>query len=196
MPVSSVPMEILKMSKNIGYVPQFVPKSRMTVYDSILLGRKPYFELNATRDDLRKVSEVINGLGLSHLSLKYLTNISGGEFQKVHIARAIVQEPKVLIFDEPTNNLDIANQHKTLQMIEKSVRSRGICTLMTMHDINLAAHYSDKFLFVNNGRIAAYGGPEIITEDLIRDVYDMDVEVVDHRGIPMILPRDSTRYIT
>lgn len=184
-----------EMSKNIGYVPQFVPKSRMTVYDSVLLGRKPYFELNATREDLRKVSEVISGMGLAPLSLKYITNISGGEFQKVHIARAIVQEPKVLILDEPTNNLDIANQHKTMQMIEKVVRSRGICTLMTMHDINLAAHYSDKFMFINEGRILAYGGPEVITEELIRKVYDIDVEIIDHRGVPMIIPQNSSKYV-
>ena len=80
-------------------------------------------------------------------------------------------------------------------MIEKVVRSRGICTLMTMHDINLAAHYSDKFMFINEGRILAYGGPEIITEDLIRKVYDIDVEIIDHRGVPMIIPQNSSKYI-
>lgn len=183
-----------EMSKNVGYVPQFVHRSRMTVYDSVLLGRRPYFELNATREDLHKVSEIINGMGLAPLALKYLTNISGGEFQKVHIARALVQEPKVLILDEPTNNLDIANQHKTMQMIESAVRSKGICTLMTMHDINLAVHYSDAFIFMDKGEIAAYGGTEVITEDLIKRVYDIDVDIVDYKGVPLIMPQTSSKY--
>ena len=65
---------------------------------------------------------------------------------------------------------------------------------MTMHDINLAVHYSDMFLFVNEGRIAAYGGVEVITEDLIKQVYGMDVEIISHRGIPMIVPCNSSKY--
>ena len=123
-----------------------------------------------------------------------IDEISGGEFQKVQIARAIVQEPSVLILDEPTNNLDISNQHRTMSMIMDAVKSRGMCTMMTMHDINLAAHYSDRFLFFRDGRVAAYGGPEIITEDLIRDVYGMEVDVLEHRGVPMVVPKDSPRY--
>lgn len=81
----------------------------MSVFDAILVGRKPYIEWAARQDDLDKVSEVIDALDMSHLSLKYLDEISGGEFQKTQIARAIVQEPSVLILDEPTNNLDISN---------------------------------------------------------------------------------------
>ncbi|MDR1690992.1 MAG: ABC transporter ATP-binding protein, partial [Candidatus Methanoplasma sp.] len=167
-----------ELAKNIGFVPQSVPVSRMSVFDSVLMGRRPYIEWGATRSDIDKVSSILDALGMSHLSLRYMDQISGGEFQKAQIARAIVQEPKVLILDEPTNNLDISNQHTTMHMIEHAVRSRGMCTIMTMHDINLAVHYSDRFLFMKDGKVAAYGGIEIITEDLIKEVYGMRAEIV------------------
>lgn len=183
------------LAKKIAFVPQSVPVSKMSVFDSILIGRKPYIEWGASESDIDKVSDIIDALGMGHLALKYLDEISGGEFQKVQIARAIVQEPSVLVLDEPTNNLDIANQHKAMRMISEAVRSRGMCTIMTMHDINLAVHYSDKFLFVKNGRTVAYGGTEVITEELIKDVYDMDADVISHRGIPMVVPRESDRYM-
>lgn len=183
-----------EMAKKIGFVPQTTPVSRMSVFDAILVGRKPYIEWAARQEDLDKVSEVIDALDMSHLSLKYLDEISGGEFQKTQIARAIVQEPSVLILDEPTNNLDIANQHTTMHMILDAVRSRGMCTIMTMHDINLAVHYSDRFMFLKDGVVEAYGGAEIITEDLIRKVYGMETEIIFHRGIPFVVPRESDKY--
>ncbi len=183
-----------ELAKKIGYVPQTVPASRMSVFDAVLMGRKPYIDWSATRRDLDKVSGILDALGMTDLALKYLDEISGGEFQKAQIARAIVQEPSVLILDEPTNNLDIANQHRTMHMIMDAVRSRGMCTIMTMHDINLAVHYSDRFLFFKDGQVAAYGGPEVITEELIKRVYNIDVEIIDHRGVPLIVPRNSARY--
>lgn len=177
-----------ELAKVIGFVPQSVPASRTSVFDSILMGRRPYIDWSATSDDLNMVEAVIDAMGMSDLSLKYCNEISGGEFQKVQIARALVQAPSVLILDEPTNNLDISNQHRTMRMIMDAVRSREMCTIMTMHDINLAANYSDRFLFMKDGSVAAYGGAEVITESLISDVYGMDVEIVEHRGIPMVVP--------
>lgn len=183
-----------ELAKNIGFVPQSVPTSRMTVFDSILIGRKPYIEMSATEHDIDITSEVIDAMGLSHLSLRYLTQISGGEFQKVQIARALVQEPKVLILDEPSNNLDISNQHTTMHMVESAVRSRNMCTIMTMHDINLAIHYSDRFLFIVDGKVAAFGDIDIIDEALIKKVYGIDAEVIHHRGVPFVVPKESSRY--
>ncbi len=183
-----------ELARKIGYVPQSAPASRISVFDSILMGRRPYIDWMASEEDIDKVSAVIEGLGMESLSLKYLTEISGGELQKTQIARAIVQEPSVLVLDEPTNNLDIANQHRTMEIITDIVRSKDMCTIMTMHDINLATHYSDSFLFLKDGRIAAYGGCEVITEDLIKEVYGMDVEIVEHRGLPVVVPRSSPMY--
>lgn len=192
--VNVLELENKDLARSIGFVPQSVPVSRMTVFDSVLIGRKPHFELTASKKDIAITGDVIDALGLSKLSLRYLNEISGGEFQKVQIARAIVQEPKVLILDEPTNNLDITNQHITMHMVEDAVRARGMCTIMTMHDINLAIHYSDKFLFLSGGEVAAYGGMDIIDEELIRKVYGIDADVIRHRGVPFIVPRQSSKY--
>jgi iron complex transport system ATP-binding protein len=185
-----------EMAKSIGYVPQSVPRSRMTVYDSVLIGRRPYIDLNASREDLHKTSTVLVAMGMADLALKYVTEISGGEFQKVHIARALVQEPKILILDEPTNNLDISNSHMTMHMILEAVRSHQVCTIMTMHDINLAVHFSDRFLFMKDGKIKAYGGKEIITKELIEDVYDIKVDVMIHRDVPFVIPhREQPKFM-
>ena len=132
---------------------------------------------------------------MEHIALKSCDRISGGEFQKAQIARALVQEPSVLVLDEPTNNLDISNQHRTMHMILDAVRQRGMTTVMTMHDIHLAVHYSDRFLFMKDGRVAAYGGLEVITEDLIHEVYGMDAEIIDHRGVPFVVPSHSAKYM-
>ncbi len=183
-----------ELAKKIAFVPQSAPTSRISVFDSILIGRKPYIEWGATRKDLDKVTEIIDALGMSDIALKYTDEISGGEFQKAQIARAIVQEPSVLILDEPTNNLDISNQHRTMHMIMDIVRERGMCTIMTMHDINLAVHYSDKLMFIKDGRIIAYGGTEIVTEELIKEVYGIESDIIYHKGIPLVVPKYSTKY--
>lgn len=183
-----------ELAKRIAFVPQSAPVSRLNVFDYILMGRRPHIEWSAARSDIDKVSSVIDALGMSHLSLRYMDQISGGEFQKAQIARAMVQEPDVLILDEPSNNLDISNQHTTMHMIEHAARSRGMCTIMTMHDINLAVHYSDRFLFLKDGKVAAFGGAEIITEELVRNVYGMRAEIVHHKGVPFIVPGESSKY--
>jgi len=183
-----------ELAKLIGYVPQSVPPSRMTVFDGVLIGRKPHIELAVSKTDVAITSSVIDLMGLAPLALRYLNQISGGEFQKVQIARAIAQESQVLILDEPSNNLDIANQHKTMHLVESVVRSRGVCTIMTMHDINLAIHYSDRFIFLCDGQVAACGGLEVITEELIEKVYGIESEIVDHRGVPFVVPSNSSKY--
>ncbi len=184
-----------ELAKRVGFVPQSVPVNGMSVFDTVLIGRKPYFEFAPSREDLAKVGAVIDGMGMSHLALKRTEEISGGEFQKTQIARALVQEPDVLVLDEPANNLDIANQHLTMRIIMDAVRTRRMCTIMTMHDINLALHYSDRFLFMKDGVVQAYGGPEIVTEDLIRRVYGFDATITEYRGLPLVLPAESERYL-
>lgn len=183
-----------ELAKTVAFVPQSVPANRLSVFDNVLMGRKPYITLNASQEDLRKVEEVLDGMQMGHLALKYADEISGGEYQKTQIARALVQEPSVLVLDEPANNLDIANQHLTMSMIMNAVRSRGLCTIMTMHDLNLALHYSDRFLFLNHGVIEAYGGPEVITPELIKSVYNYDADVIEYRGLPLVVPAESHKY--
>ena len=184
-----------ELAKHIGYVPQSTKPVRTTVFDTALIGRRPYMEWGVTKRDMEITEGVLDALGLAGLSMRYANEISGGEYQKVQIARAMVQEPEILILDEPTNNLDIANQHVTMHAILNAVSSRGMCTIMTMHDINLAVHYSDRFLFIKDGRVWAYGGPEIITEELVHDVYGIDSDVIIHKGMPFVIPHTFPREL-
>ena len=184
-----------ELAKHIGYVPQSTKPVRTTVFDTALIGRRPYMEWGVTKRDMEITESVLDALGLTGLSMRYADEISGGEYQKVQIARAMVQEPEILILDEPTNNLDIANQHVTMHAILNAVSSRGMCTIMTMHDINLAVHYSDRFLFIKDGRVWAYGGPEIITEELVHDVYGIDSDVITHKGMPFVIPHTYPREL-
>ena len=154
----------------------------------------PHVGLFNSSEDLQKTARVIEALGLSHISQKPTNQISGGEFQKTQIARAINQEPKILILDEPSNNLDIANQHKTLHIVEHIALEKKMSIIMSIHDINLAIHYANKFLFLSEGKVKAFGGLECINEELMWEVYGVKSEIIDHKGVPFIVPMHSSKY--
>ena len=175
-------------AKLIGYVPQRSHVSGSTVFESVLLGRRPYMTWDVTEEDLDKVSGIISAIGLEDLSERKVDSISGGEYQLVQIARALVQDPRVILLDEPTNNLDVANQESVLNVLRSIIRERGLCAIMTNHDINLSARHSDRLIMLKAGRIYASGGKEIITSESIRDVYGMNVAVEQLRGNPVIIP--------
>lgn len=180
-----------ELAKNIAFVPQSMPRTGVLVYDSVLMGRKPYINIGVTDNDLDITSRAIRDLGLEDLAFRYVDQISGGEFQKVQIARAMAQEASVMMLDEPTNNMDVCNQHLTMRMASEMVRGNDTCVIMTMHDVNLSLYYSDKLMFMKDGEIIAYGGKDIVTPELIKDVYGMDVEVIEHKNVPLIVPSEN-----
>ncbi len=181
-------MSRLEVAKRVGYVAQRSDTSMATVFESVLLGRKPYIRWDITKDDVRMAGEMIDRLGLAPISMKYIGEISGGELQKVQIARALVQEPKVLLLDEPTSNLDLSNQCRIMSLISEMVGNNGISAILTMHDLNLAIRYSDRFILLKGGSIFAAGGVDVITPETIEEVYGIPVYVETFRGQPMVIP--------
>lgn len=175
-------------SKIISWVPQHVPVSSMTVFDAVLLGRKPYINFQPAQNDLEICANALEALGISSLALCHIDRISGGEYQKVQLCRAFAQEPQLLILDEPSNNLDLPSQYTTLSLVSSIVRNNNICTIMSMHDINLALQYADRFLFLSEGQLIASGDKSIITEALIKQVYGITVEIIFHKGKPLVVP--------
>ena len=109
---------------------------RTTVFDAVLLGRKPYIRWEAATIDLKIVQDVLRALELEDYALRYVDQLSGGERQKVVIARALAQEPKLLLLDEPTSNLDLKNQLDVARLIKKVVEEQGLAALVAMHDLN------------------------------------------------------------
>ncbi len=177
-----------EVAKRIGYVAQKSESARLTAFDAILLGRKPYIRWNVSKHDMEIVDAAINRLGLEHLMLRYIDEMSGGEFQKVCIARAIVQEPKILLLDEPTASLDLKNQLDILGFIKHVVTGHGITGLMAVHDLNTALRYSDRFLFMKEGRILAFGSIEEVTTHMIEEVYGVRVMLEECRGHTVVIP--------
>ncbi|HPC80752.1 MAG TPA: ABC transporter ATP-binding protein, partial [Methanofastidiosum sp.] len=141
----------IEIAKKLGYVPQRNETVRITVFDAILLGRKPHIKWDVSNKDISLVNSAMKKLNMEDLSLRYLDELSGGELQKVGIARAIVQEPKILLLDEPTSSLDLKNQQEILYLLSEIVDGHDVSVIMTMHDINSALRFSDKFIFLKGG---------------------------------------------
>jgi iron complex transport system ATP-binding protein len=181
-------LKSMEIARRMGYVAQRAEAARTTVFDAILLGRRPHITWRASDHDLRLTHAAIDRLGLKELSLRYINELSGGELQKVSIARALVQEPKILLLDEPTSSLDLKNQIEILKTIRQVTGTHEVSAVMTMHNLNMALRYSDKFIFLKGGRIFAAGGPESVTSEVIEAVYGVPVDITHHRNAPMVVP--------
>lgn len=177
-----------EVARRLGYVAQRYESARFTVFDAVLLGRKPHIKWGTAARDLEIVRNVLGILGLEEFSLRYLDELSGGELQKVVIARALAQEPRVLLLDEPTSNLDLKNQFEVLKTAKSAAREQNIAAVVVMHDLNLALRFADKFLLLKNRTIFACGGMEIMTPENIAGVYGVPVAVERLGNIPVIVP--------
>lgn len=183
---------LLKMSRReraqqIAYVPQDIRFGELTVFDSVLLGRISYFGLQAGQEDYIAVEQILTDMGLQDFAQRNVEALSGGERQKIAIARAMAQEPKLMIFDEPTGNLDIANEQLIIQEAKKLAREKNIAILSSLHDLNQALYFGDKFFFLKDGIVKYSGGKECVNEAVIRDVFDIDVKIVELDGQKVIL---------
>lgn len=177
-----------EIAQKIGYVSQRQEGDRFTVFDAVILGRKPHITWNITDRDIQIANRIIKMLDLEPFSLRYIDELSGGELQKVVIARALAQEPRVLLLDEPTSNLDLKNQLDVLKIITRIVEEQQIAALVTMHDLNLAIRFANKFILLKERAIFAAGGAEVITPDNIEKVYAVPVAVESFRSIPVVVP--------
>lgn len=176
------------IARFFGYVPQRGEMLRLTVFDAVLLGRRPHLGWTVEERDLEKVGAALEALALEPLALRYLDELSGGEFQKVLIARALVQEPKMLLLDEPTSSLDLKNQMDILATLKHVVRGHGMSALASLHDLNTALRFADRLLLLRGGIIMAACTPDELTSATIEAVYDVPVDILRYRGIPMVVP--------
>ncbi len=178
----------IMLAQRMGYVEQQRNGSRATVFNTVLLGRKPYIKWDITKKDMEIASKALDTLGLSDYALRYLDELSGGELQKVTIARALAQDPDILLMDEPTSSLDLKNQLEVLRLIQKITSEQKIAAVLAMHDLNLVLRFAHQFILLKDKKIFAAGGPEIITSENIEAVYAVPVEVTSYNGYQVILP--------
>ncbi|MBN1333606.1 MAG: ABC transporter ATP-binding protein [Synergistales bacterium] len=184
-------MDQMEIARDLAYVAQQSQSGRLTAFDAILLGRRPHINWRVRREDICKVESIIRTLHLEDLALRSLDEMSGGEIQKVNIARALVQEPRVLLFDEPTSSLDLKNQVEVMEILDHIVKGHGLAAVITMHDLNTAFRFGHRFLFMKGGRIAYALDREDVTASVIEDVYGIRVELVFVGDIPVVVPSDS-----
>ena len=170
-------MKQIEIAKKIGYVSQTGQFIEGSVFENILIGRKPFIKWTLKDEDLNEVSEAIKMVGLDELASRNIDKLSGGERQKVAICRVLAQKTPILMFDEPTSNLDLKNQIECLDVIKNIVKENKLLALVSIHDLNLALRYANKFLMLKDGTVYSFGGVETINSKSIKEVYDIDVDV-------------------
>ncbi|MEM2124630.1 MAG: ABC transporter ATP-binding protein [Methanolinea sp.] len=180
----------VERARLIAYVPQaFSVGMAMTVFEAVLMGRRPYVSWAVADRDIEVVTSTMESLGLQDLAFRKVTQISGGERQKVTIARALVQEPALLLLDEPTSALDLRHQLEIMAILRSRAKKGEMGVLMAIHDLNIAARCCDRVVLLKDGRISGEGPPEeILTGETIRDVYGVRVATAKVDGIPVIVP--------
>jgi len=171
-----------EIARRISYVAQQSELSQMTVFDSVLLGRKPYIKHTVSKEDLAICEQIIEQVGIADLKLRYGNELSGGEQQKVMLARALVQEPTLLLLDEPASNLDPKNQVEMLALVRRIATDTKISVLMVLHDLSLALRYCDRFLFLKSGKVYQYGDDSIVTRETIAQVYGISGTIAQVNG--------------
>lgn len=180
-------MKRSQLAKKMAYVSQQNEAPQNTVFDSILIGRVPYIKGKATKEDYAMVQEIIGRLNLNDYAMREATSLSGGEFQKVVLARALAQEPEILLLDEPTSNLDIRNQVEVMKLMKQYCKDKQISVIVSIHDMNLSLQFSDKYLMLKDGEVFKYGSKEIITRENIRTVYGLDVDILKYKNRKIVI---------
>jgi iron complex transport system ATP-binding protein len=174
-----------EIAMKIGVVPQYSKTFPFTVFDAILMGRFPHINRlgGENIDDLKAVRHAMELTGTLPLAERLIDELSGGELQKVILARALAQTPEVLLLDEPTTHLDVNHQLEVLELIKSITKDKGLITILVSHNLNLAARYCDKLLLLNSGKVYSVGSvSETLTPQKIRDVFHVDAEIKYHES--------------
>ncbi|MBR7152687.1 MAG: ABC transporter ATP-binding protein [Candidatus Methanomethylophilaceae archaeon] len=184
---------VRELAKQMGYVPHATGDSfPMTVMDTVLMGKYPHAGKKVTNADVEEVYGILKLLGIEHLAMRSFDQLSAGQHQKVALARGLAQQPKILLLDEPTSNLDIKHQMDVSRILKEMTEERDMVVVMISHDLNIASKYSDYMIMLHGGGIYAIGTPEeVITPKNIKTVYGVESSVILDEGRPHVILRDG-----
>ncbi len=190
-----------ELARFMGVVPQnpYLPET-FSVFEVVILGRNPYLGLfsGETARDIAVVWQAMERADITHLAKRRIGELSGGEKQRVTIARVLAQEPQVILMDEPTANLDISQQQDILDLISGMCGEKNIAGLIAIHDLNIAAQYCTRILMLKNGQMYAEGTPgEVITAENVREVFAAETTIYPHpeNNLPVVLPNGNHRQL-
>jgi iron complex transport system ATP-binding protein len=183
-------MERVELARSIGLVPQNGTSAMdSTVFETVLMGRRPHSAWRISEQDIEKVAETLERLGIGDMAMRDFSSLSGGQKQMVLLARAICQEPGVLLLDEPTSALDIKHQLQVLDIINNLVKERNMSAIIALHDLNLGARYTDSMVMLRNGKIFSAGKPiDLYTPKMIEEVYGVTAIVITVLDKPHVVP--------
>ncbi len=166
--------------------------SSMSVLDFVTVGRLPHLKNSwegYSKKDIDFVNEILEKLGLKKFSSRIALSLSGGEFQMVLLARALIQEPKILLLDEPTSSLDLNHAMDLMSTVKKLVENLNITGVVVLHDLNLASIFCDEIVLMKTGKLVYKGIPkEVLTEKKIKEIYNLDCKVIYNEGKPYVIP--------
>jgi iron complex transport system ATP-binding protein len=165
-----------------------------TVWETVLLGRTPYLNFlgQTSAKDEAIARQALEQADVVHLIEKRMDEISGGEQQRVLLARTLAQDTPILLMDEPTTHLDISHQIDLLKLITKQAKEKNLTVLVALHDLNLASMFADRIAIVQHGLLCVAGTPqETLTSEIINSVYHVPVHIVSHpeTGVPFVIPK-------
>lgn len=173
-----------QVAQHIAVVPQvFEIPNGFTAFEIVMMGRTPHLGWlkSESARDVQVVRAAMESTGTWHLANRLVNDLSGGERQRVIFARALAQEPQVLLLDEPTAHLDVAHQIQVMELANGLKRERRLAILGVFHDLNLAAQYCDRIVLLKDGRVFATGTPsQVITTEILRAVYGIEMCVFPH----------------
>jgi iron complex transport system ATP-binding protein len=173
-----------EIARHVAYVPQNpIAPEDMSVLDYVLMGRTPYIPYLGVEgpDDMAAADSVLRRLDLEELAGRPLGSLSGGEYQRAVLGRALAQGGSVLLLDEPTNALDVGRQGEVMELVQQLQFDHELTVVSAMHDLTLAAQFADTLVLVRDGRVVARGpAHEVVTEELVMTHYGARVRVLEH----------------
>ena len=186
-----------ELARVVGVVPQrednLFPQR---VRETVLLGRYPHLSLwgQERAADHDAVDRALRACDAYHLADRWLWTLSGGEYQRVRVARALAQEPKLLVLDEPWMSLDLKHEMGLFELVLELVHTRGLGVLMITHDLNLASRFADSLLLLESGRVVASGAPgDVLTQQTVETVFSWPVAMQTIDGRPQMIPLRQTK---
>ncbi|NOL49807.1 ABC transporter ATP-binding protein [Pelistega europaea] len=182
---------LLRWRKPIGYMPQdSAVEASLTVMEVVLLGRIDALNMHVSDELLEETAQILDLLNIAHLAHRDVMRLSGGQRQLVMFAQVLLRRPEVLMLDEPVSALDMHHQLNLLGRVCDYTKQHQLITVMVLHDLSLAAQFSDEIILLGHGKIQAQGNPtEVLTADVISDLYKVDIEILyDSRKLPVIRP--------
>lgn len=185
-----------EISQAVSYLPQAgFSRGRLTVFETVLLGLLNHLGWRVAASDVQRVRDLLEEMSLTPVADRMIEELSGGQAQLVAIAQALVRKPTILLLDEPTSNLDLRRQFEVSRRIHQITQSRDVVTVISMHDLNLAARYADSIAVLKHGELYAVGSPtEVLTTEMMAEVYEVEADLaLDDSGCPTVCVRNPRK---